>query len=264
MLRFLHISDTHIIGDRDIGSSRETDAAQPNAGAERLIAAIKALPFAVDFILHTGDVCADPWAEDCVTARELLLQLPGPIYCLPGNHDCADLMLDSLHDGRRLHVLGDDHVEIAGCHLVTLDTNGLEGGDRHAPTISAGQIEAFAERLGAAGEGPAIVAGHHPLIKTGVAWIDDEMRVQNGQRIHEILRAYRGALAGYFHGHIHQCMNTYSEGLLYVSCQSTWTNLAGYPGVRENEKDALTPAGFNLVMLDGDRSFVRRYHLPLD
>ena len=262
MLTFLHISDTHISGDPEYNPPWETaPSPHPNPNVRRLLEAVNRLPFPIDFILHTGDVCADPRAEDCRKARELLLQFPGPMYCLPGNHDSAELMIDLLHDGRRLHVLRDDHVEIAGYHLVTLDTNGAGNGDVHAPTISDAQIEAFAERMNAIGRGPTIVAGHHPLIETGVPWLDESMRVRNGERIHRLLRRHRDSLAGVFHGHIHQSMNTHSDGVLYVSCQSTWTNLAGYPGLGENERDDLTPGGFNLVMLNGSRSFVRRYHL---
>ena len=57
-------------------------------------------------------------------------------------------------------------------------------------------------------------------------------------------------------------MTTHSDGLLYISCQSTWSNLAAYPQLSEPEPDTLTPAGFNLVMLQERRLFVRRFSLP--
>ena len=261
LLTFLHISDTHISGDPDYHPPWIPESvAHPNRGTELLLEAIQGLPFAFDFILHTGDVCADPDEADYFCARDLLLQLPKPIYLLPGNHDSADYMEAILHDGCKLHVLRDADVEVSGYHLVTLDTNGP--GDAHAPRLRDEQIEWFADTLGAAGDRPIIAAMHHSPIETGVPWLDDHMRIQNGDRIQRILRAHRDGLAGVFHGHIHQQVEAHKDGVLYICCPSTWSNLAGYPGMREGIADPLTAGGFNLVMLRGNRSFVRRYNLP--
>ncbi len=262
MLTFLHISDTHISDDTgDLPEYDFNGAPHPNRGAEQLLEAIRQLPFDTDFILHTGDVCADPFAENYQCARDLFRQIEQPLYLLPGNHDSADLMVDILHDGEALTVLRDAHLQVQGHHLLTLDTNG--DGDAHAPALREGQIEWFAERLKLIGDQRAIVAAHHPLIETGVRWLDETMRVQNGERIQSILQAYSANIAGVFHGHIHQPTNTLSEGVLYVSCPSTWFNLAAYPGALDVEYDLLTPGGFNLVVIREHRTFVRRYNLPL-
>ncbi len=262
MLTFLHISDTHISGDPAYHPPWIPDSvAHPIRGTKLLLEAIQRLPFPFDFILHTGDVCADPHESDYHRARELLLQLPGTLYMLPGNHDSVELMQSILHDGRKLHVLRDAHIEVKGYHLVTLDSNGP--GDAHAPSLPDEQIERFAATLAALGELPIIAAMHHSPVETGVPWLDDEMRIQNGERIQRILRAHRDRLAGVFHGHIHQEADTLVDGVLYVCCPSTWSNLAGYPGAREGIADPLTPGGFNLVMLRGGRTFVRRYNLPI-
>ena len=261
MLTFLHISDTHISGDPEYHPPWIPESvAHPNRGTELLLDAIKALPFAFDFILHTGDVCADPHEADYACARELLLQFPRPMYLLPGNHDSAEHMEAILHDGRKLHVLRDAHVEVSGYHLVTLDTAGQ--GDVHAPTLDDEQIARFAEALDAAGDQPIIAAMHHSPVETGVPWLDEQMRIQNGDRIQRILRAHRDNLAGVFHGHIHQQTDTQEDGLLYICCPSTWSNLAGYPVMREGIADPQTPGGFNLVMLSNNRAFIRRYNLP--
>ena len=261
LLTFLHISDTHISSDPEYHPPWIPESvAHPNRGTELLLDAIKALPFAFDFILHTGDVCADPHEADYTCARELLMQFPGPLYLLPGNHDSAEHMEAILHDGQALHVLRDAHVEVSGYHLVTLDTNGP--GDAHAPCLRDAQITWFAEALDAVGDQPIIAAMHHSPIATGVPWLDDHMRIQNGDRIQRILQTHRDKLAGVFHGHIHQQAEAHKDGVLYICCPSTWSNLAGYPGAREGIADLLTPGGFNLVMLSGNRSFVRRYNLP--
>ncbi len=261
LLTFLHISDTHISSDPAYHPPWIPESvAHPNRGTELLLDAIKALPFAFDFILHTGDVCADPHEADYFCARELLLQFPGPMYLLPGNHDSATHMEAILHDGQALHVLRDAHVEVSGYHLVTLDTNGP--GDAHAPCLPDEQIAWFAQTLAAVGDQPIIAAMHHLPLATGVPWLDEHMRIQNGDRIQRILRGRRDKLAGVFHGHIHQQTEAHKDGVLYICCPSTWSNLTGYPDMREGIADPLTAGGFNLVMLSGNRSFVRRYNLP--
>jgi len=261
MLTFLHISDTHISGDPDYHPPWIPESvAHPNRGTELLLQAIQGLPFALDFILHTGDVCADPNEADYVSARELLLQFPGPMYLLPGNHDSAGHMEAILHDGRKLHVLRDAHAEVSGYHLVTLDSAGQ--GDVHAPTLDLEQIAWFAEALDAASGQPIIAAMHHSPVETGIPWLDEKMRIQNGDQVQRILRAHRDKLAGVFHGHIHQQTDSLQDGVLYVCCPSTWSNLAGAPDVREGIADPLTPGGFNLVMLRDSRTFVRRFNLP--
>ena len=262
MSTFLHISDTHISADPNYHPPWiPRSVPHPNRGAEALLAAIQRLPFAIDFILHTGDVCADPKPADYRCARELLRQAPAPMYLLPGNHDSAAHMLDILHDGQRFYVLRDAQTQIGACRLITLDS--AAGGDEHAPHLRDEQIDWLARQLEAIDDGLAVLALHHPLIETGVPWLDQEMRVQNGERIQHVLARHSAKIAAVFHGHIHQQTTAHSDGLLHVSSQSTWSNLAAYPGLRDGEADASTPGGFNLVMLRGKRVFVRRYSLPI-
>ncbi len=261
MLAFLHISDTHISADPNYSlPEMPEELPHPRRGAEALLEAIQRLPFTYEFILHTGDVCADPTAEDCRSARALLAEFPAPVYMLPGNHDSASHMLDILHNGQSLHVLRDARLRFGEYHLITLDT--CDRGDLHAPVVSDEKIDWLDRQLTQVGADSAIVALHHPLIETGVPWIDDQMRVQNGARIHDVLRRHSECIAAVIHGHIHQQMDTHSDGLLYISCQSTWSNLAAYPQLSGPEPDTLTPAGFNLVMLQKRRAFVRRFCLP--
>src|SRR5258705_3517838 len=84
-LTFVHLSDTHISTDPEYGKHHTPHSA--NAGAEALVKAVNALPFHIDFILHTGDVVYDPVAEAYLTARDILSQLKYPVYYLSGNHD---------------------------------------------------------------------------------------------------------------------------------------------------------------------------------
>jgi len=258
-LTFIHITDTHISADPNYDPFWvDKSVEHPNVYMERLIEVINNLPFEIDFILHTGDVCAEATANDCRTARQMLCQLHRPIYMIPGNHDSADLMSSIIHNGETLHVLRNDMVSILDYQLIGLDTNGI--GDAHAPTVAYEQINDLRHRLYDNNK-PLIVATHHPLIPTGVSWIDTQMRVQNGEQLHDVLRPYASHLRGVFHGHIHQPTNSYYDGILYVGSPSTWYNLQADPTTQEDTDDLPMPGGFNLVMIRDNRTFIRRYVL---
>ena len=257
---FLHISDTHISSDPP-GHARWGDEGHghPNCGVEALLDVINALPFEFDFILHTGDVCNDPQEDDYHCARDLLLKLPCPIYLLPGNHDSSEFMLEILHDGRRLHVLQDDHVQLGGIEIVALDST--EGGS-HQAQLSDSQLVFLEERLDSIGDQPTIVAMHHMPVASGVSYFDDKMRCQIGDRVHQALRRHGEKIAGVFYGHVHLVANTQRDGILYVCCPSTYYNNFAYPGMPQRITDWATPGGFNLVMVGEQGTFLRRYNLP--
>ena len=261
MLTFLHISDTHICADPAYRPHwLRKSVAHPNRGVESLLEAIDALPFTVDFILHTGDICAEPEAENYHVARELLDRLEQPLYLLPGNHDSPQLAREILADGERRQVLDDDHTIINGYHLISIEAGGV--GDPVFPTVPEEQIANFAALLNQAQDGPILVAAHYPFVRTGVPWIDDGARIQNGERLHELLVAQRERVAGVFFGHIHQVVTSFCDGITYNSCPSTWFSFTGYPGMEAADADLDAPCGFNLVMIRENRSFVRFYGLP--
>lgn len=261
MLTFLHISDTHICADPEYRPHwLQKPVAHPNRGVEALLDAIEGLPFSFDFILHTGDICAEPEAENYLLARELLDRLEQPLYLLPGNHDSPKMAREILADGERRQVLDDDHKVINGYHLISIEAGGM--GDPVFPTVPEAQIDNFAALLSRAQDGPILVAAHFPFVRTGVPWLDDGARIQNGERLHELLVARRERVAGVFYGHIHQVANSCCDGINYSCCPSTWFNFTGYPGMESADADLKTPGGFNLVMIHEYRSFVRRYFLP--
>ena len=260
MTTFLHISDTHISGDPAYHPPwLRAGTPHPNIEAKNLLRTIQQLPYTVDFIVHTGDVCAEPLLADYHCARELLAGLPAPVILLPGNHDSGDLLQANLHDGKQRHVLRDSHLRLGAVHIIALDTS---GGGEHAPSLRPQQLDWLAAALDACRGGRIIVAVHHPLLETGVTWLDDSMRVQNGAAAHAILARHSQRIAGVLHGHIHQPTITCADGISYISCPSTWSNHAAYPGLAADAPDPHCAPGYNLLMLRGTQLFARRCTLP--
>ena len=82
MLTFLHISDTHISADPEYRPHRPRQPVQhPNRGVESLLEAIGGLSFPVDFILHTGDVCAERRRRIIIGRGKCLTDWSSLCYC---------------------------------------------------------------------------------------------------------------------------------------------------------------------------------------
>ncbi len=84
-LRFVHISDTHIGTTPDF----RLYGVQTFQLLKRLISAINQIPTRPDFIIHTGDVVANPDPEAYRLAAGLFNELKCPVYFVAGNHDSA-------------------------------------------------------------------------------------------------------------------------------------------------------------------------------
>src|SRR5690606_18797242 len=83
VLEVLHRSDTHFGPDR----AHTIRGANACERAEALVAAVNALSFTPDFIVHAGDVVNDPDPAAYALAAEILSGLPAPVYYATGNHD---------------------------------------------------------------------------------------------------------------------------------------------------------------------------------
>lgn len=72
MLRLAHLSDLHF-------------GRVPPAVADRLVEAVTAL--SPDLVVITGDLTQRSRSEQWRQARDFVHRLPGPVLCVPGNHD---------------------------------------------------------------------------------------------------------------------------------------------------------------------------------
>lgn len=258
-LRFFHISDTHISPDRDY----IIDYAQytPMIGAEALLREIKSLPFKPDFILHTGDVAYDP--EPVYEGiQELFSLLDIPIHYLIGNHDDAE-KLQRVLMGR-----SDDEIQkylhydftVKGVQFVCLDSNGPHDPEKPTGFVTQEQLDWLETICASNDEHPLVIAIHHNALPVSVPWLDEWMRIENGEAFHEIVRQARDRLSGVFFGHIHQNIQTLRDGVLYVSSGSPWCQFISHPDPSNTMfiHDRHTLPSFNMVTItDTTTSIIR-------
>ncbi len=256
LLTFVHISDTHISPDPEYG--KEYTVWNTCEGAEALVSAVNALPFDVDFILHTGDVVYDPDPAAYHTARDVFEKLQSPVYYLAGNHDHPGELQRILQG--RTEIIAPFHYtfEINSVQVICLDTNGPAEPPRGL--IVDGQLAWLEALCSASDDRPLVVAMHHNPLPIGSGWLDEYMRISNGEEVQRILLKARHRLRGVFFGHVHQNISYYREGIFYTSALSSWNQFLAYPGLDDTIPDVGAQPGFNVVTLTRDQTFIRRWH----
>jgi Icc protein len=147
------ISDPHVeLGPGDRGS------AESLAAGVRAVLALRPLP---DAVLVSGDLAEHAADAEYERVRELLAPLPMPVHVLPGNHDDRDTL--------RAHF----PVDGAGPYRYAVDVGGVRLGacDSTIPGRAEGVVDAgwLETQLG---DGPAIVAMHHPAFAVGMPGLD--------------------------------------------------------------------------------------------
>lgn len=263
-LRFIQISDTHINPDRDYNKNYAQYT--PLIGAEALINEIKALPFQADFVLHTGDVAYDPVPEAYLPIAELMNQLDTPIYYLAGNHDDTDSIQTILMGKETPQDYLYYDFEAKGVHLVCLDSNGPHKPENPSGNVTQEQLDWLDSICSSDDERPLVIAVHHNVLPVHAPWVDNWMRMENGEDFHAIVRQARDRLCAVFFGHIHQNYQVLRDGVLYVSGGSSWCQFISYP-IPENVHfihDYHTLPSFNIVTISDTTTSIRRHSFTVN
>lgn len=259
LLRFIHISDTHIHADPEF--KRDIATVSPQVGARALVDEINSVPFKPDFVLHTGDVAYDPRPDDYIACLEILQQIRFPVYYIAGNHDDSAALqhhlLGRAEPRRSLHYA----LEINGVQIICVDSNGPA--DPPAGHITDYQLEWLAGLCEADDDRPLVVAVHHNILPVDIPWLDTYMRTRNGEQFHDILLRAKHRIRGVFHGHVHQNLDTLRDGILYSSTLSSWTQFHAWPGQTHTSVDYGAEPGFSIVSISREQTFIRRHRFPI-
>jgi Icc protein len=269
LLNFVHLSDTHILmpGVKpyfgDITEELDQYARQilalpyhPVQAAEAAIREINALPFHIDFVLHTGDIGNDlKRPEEYVFMRDLFAKIRCPVYYLPGNHDDLGLV-QSVLQGRDASETFEYEFEQNGVQIACLDSNGTN--PPHSGWLDDSQLAWLETICMAEDDRPLVVALHHHPIPIDVPWLD-ELALLNGDAMHQILLKAKHRLRGVLYGHIHHAVDVVRDGILYAAAPSAYTQFIGWPGFEVASLEESGGCGFNVVTLKADTIYVRRH-----
>ena len=236
-------------------------AYHPRSGVDSLISQLNNLPFTPDFVLHTGDIVSAPDARRYVLARDLLSQIKAPVYYIPGNHDESEMLQRIFLQRETVQPTLHYELDINGVQIVCLDSTGPA--QQPSGMVSTQQLDWLRVICEAQDPRPLVVAVHHNVIPTGVPWLDDYMRMANGDDLHAILCSARQRLRGVFYGHIHQQTQTWRDGIVYSSVLSSWYQLHAWPGQADTVFELDAEPGFSVVTIGRDFTHVRQHRFPV-
>lgn len=259
LLRFVHITDTHISADPHYNSAGARHT--PLMGAKALVHELNRLPFTPDFVLHTGDVAADPDESHYNTAKEILSEIKYPVYYVPGNHDHAEPLQRFLL-GVEPKATFDYEFEVNGVQVICTDSN------RPAPLyrgkVSDQQLRWLEGLCAAPDDRPLIVALHHPVLPMGSPAWDTQMNLIDGEAFHRALLPARDRLRGVFSGHVHQNTDIVRDGIPYFTGLSSWYQIENYPDQTELVRETFSEPGFSVVLVTREQLYMRRHTFIVD
>lgn len=255
-LTFIHISDTHI--HRDPTYTGPFVPFGAHEGVDALIRAINALPYPVDFVLHTGDIMTDPEAaEEYLIAIEMLRKIRYPVYYIPGNHDRPQHVRRMLMQHDTAALSSDYEFEVKGVQFVCLDSSKQ---DEHYGYLTPQQLAWLDAICKTDDPRPLVVALHHHPLPLSVPWLDPIV-LRNGEDMHQTLLQARQRLRGVFYGHIHEHIVTVRDNISYYSVPSAWFQTQSWYGQTEAVNETVREVGYSVVTLAGSLMYVRPVRL---
>ncbi|MET8853211.1 metallophosphoesterase [Amycolatopsis sp. NPDC004625] len=179
-----HLSDLHFDG---------------GSRAEERVAAVMAYLGGlepVDAVVVTGDI-ADHGAPEEYERAAALLKYPAPVLLCPGNHDVRAAFRTGLLDLPASDGPIDLAREVGGVLFALCDST-IPG---RGAGFLADETLAWLDGVLSGGDGPAIVAFHHPPVAVGVPLVD-AIRQSGGERLESVLKRHprvKALLAGHVH-----------------------------------------------------------------
>lgn len=210
-IRVVQITDCHLggeVGEQLVGM--DTDVS-----LDHVLALLKEEQPDAELLLATGDLSNHGSISAYSRLFDKLQSLPMPSAWLAGNHDCRDLMVESV---------GEDYlprmVTLGSWLILMLDSTvpGQVGGELGAIELARAeqllQAEPDAEHV--------LVCLHHQPVAIGCDWLD-EQQLADSEALMAML-AKEPRLRGVVWGHVHQAFHGQDErlpGVQLLSAPST-------------------------------------------
>lgn len=234
-LRIIQFTDTHLFTT----PTGTFDGVNTLASFEEVIDLARRTHWPMDAVVMTGDLVHDTTPEAYRLLRQCLTRLEVPVYCIPGNHDKPEMMVQVL-PGVHVHLVG--NVCIGHWQLIFLST--------HAPGRAGGHLdEPELERLNTClqtyQDKPALVCLHHPPVPIQSPWMD-AMALDNPEAFFEVIDRFTEVRAVIW-GHIHQAFETLRKGVWLLSSPSTCLQFK--PRAMSYAKDSRR-AGYRWLILE--------------
>jgi Icc protein len=208
-LRILHLTDSHLLpepGQTFLGMDTELSL----RSVIRLANADER-PF--DLVLFTGDLAQEASARSYERVEAACAELAQPCYCLPGNHDDANLLHAVLP---RQSLRWEPYLQAGAWLIVCLDST-VPGSP--AGTLASTELSLLDRVLRNHPDRPTLVALHHHPIPCGSLWMD-RMMLTNAADFFRVLERYPQVRL-VLHGHAHQAIDVQRNRVHVLGSPST-------------------------------------------
>jgi 3',5'-cyclic-AMP phosphodiesterase len=227
-LRFVHFTDTHIVGPGV--QLREVDTC---ATLERVVDAVNGLDPRPAFVIVGGDLVSPDIAPDVTAgAREVtdrdyeaayallrsrLDRLAVPYHVLMGNHDRRGPFRRVMPSASASETEPHRYVvDVDGYRVCALDS--LVPGEKPG-LLGGGQLAWLRDRLHEAADRHAVIAVHHHAVPIGLRRLDEQM-LMDADALWEVIRE-AGNVRGVLCGHVHLQHEEVRDGVPVVTTPST-------------------------------------------
>ena len=227
-LRFVHFTDTHIVGPgvrlRDVDTCRTL---------ERVVDAVNGLSPRPAFVIVGGDLVSPDISSDTTEGhreatdaeyeasyavlRSILEQLTVPFHMLMGNHDRrGPFRLTMLSEPASETEPHRYVVDVDGYRLCALDS--LVPGKKPG-LLGEGQLAWLRDRLHEAADRHAVIAVHHHAVPIGLQRLDEQM-LMDADALWDVI-GEAGNVRGVLCGHVHLRHEEVRHGVPVVTTPST-------------------------------------------
>jgi Icc protein len=209
IIKVLQITDTHLFASSSgclLGLNTEQSLLA-------VTARVRTNHLPADLILATGDLVHDGTAAAYRRIFSHLESYGLPVYCLPGNHDEARSLHQSLGDGPVMYT---GHARHGNWHFIFLDSTIP---DSEAAHLSPKTLQTLETQLQAAPTDHTLVCMHHQPVLMGSRWLDT-MAVDNREEFFAIIDRYP-QVRGILWGHVHQQYDGMHNNVRLMSSPST-------------------------------------------
>jgi 3',5'-cyclic AMP phosphodiesterase CpdA len=247
MLKFIHLTDTHLIepGCAIYGSD-------PAWRLRQAVASINAEHADAAFVIVTGDLAHWGQPEAYASLREELRALTVPVHLLVGNHDDRVAFRQAFDatptdpDGFVQYAFS-----LGGIRHIALDSN--------EPGVSWGvfceqRARWLAYELSVATE-PVHLYIHHPPCPVGIGAMD-RIALRDTTPLRGALSPYKARLRHLFFGHLHRPIAGSWRGIPLSTVRATNHQVALHLGDSAQVPGSFEPPQYGVVLADAEQTIV--------
>jgi 3',5'-cyclic AMP phosphodiesterase CpdA len=190
------LTDSHLRAPGELTFGLDTGRALQDA-----VAAVVNAPVPVDAVLATGDLADRGDASEYEYFQECVAPIRVPIHAIPGNHDNAQVLAETMPGRAARTPEGDvSYVAEAGpLRLIMLDTT-VVGADHGA--LTPARLRWLEAALSMQQRQPTLLAMHHPPFLTGMPRMD-AINLRDAEALSELLKRNEQVVS-IACGHVHR------------------------------------------------------------